>query len=610
MYISRIVIKNFRNLKNIDVKIESGLTCLVGENNCGKTNFLEALRLALDANYPNYHRQLSKDDFSYGMDITQPQQILIGIQFTDFRADINESKKKEHALANEWTINEDLAQICYRFRPGLEARQKLEVEGEESNFLTIEDYEWELVGGSVPGQDGEPKDLAEIQWHHEFPNFVKFNRLSAYRLVFLPAIRDVEEDLRKQSASPLFKLLEATEIPDEKKENLIERVKAANEEIAKQEEIKNLASEIEKSFGSSVGDVFKMAVRLGMASPTFKGIARALTILLSDSIMTDFDPSRNGLGLNNILYISMLLKHFEFRTKKEDTAGQLLLVEEPEAHLHPQLQRILFSRLLRRDCQVIATSHSTHITSRGTLENLIVFTKDPLPSLTSSCRPSMIANIYPEDKSDLERYLDATKSTLLFSRKVILVEGMSEVFLIPPLVKKVINIDLEEHGISIVPIHGVHFDCYMKLFGPKGIRKKCVVITDGDLKPSDATESIDFNKEDFPRIKDLSKHENEFVKIFYCKTTFERHIAMPENLMMFAKAAKEIGATEISKSLKAMYNNRKNLTEVDKISASDKVLNTAKRFGKARFAQIVSKHCEHACDLPSYISEAVKWITE
>ncbi len=69
MYIERVVIRNFRNLMNIDIHLNSGLTCVVGENNSGKSNFLTAMRMVLDTNYPNYLRKLTKEDFTSGIDI-------------------------------------------------------------------------------------------------------------------------------------------------------------------------------------------------------------------------------------------------------------------------------------------------------------------------------------------------------------------------------------------------------------------------------------------------------------------------------------------------------------------------------------------------------------
>jgi putative ATP-dependent endonuclease of OLD family len=181
---------------------------------------------------------------------------------------------------------------------------------------------------------------------------------------------------------------------------------------------------------------------------------------------------------------------------------------------------------------------------------------------------------------------------------------MSEVFLVPGLVKKVMGTDLEEKGVSVVPIYGVHFDAYLKLFADKGIRKKCAVLTDGDLHPSDAKDT-DF---EFPRVSDLKTYENDFIKVFNCKTTFEQAIAMPGNFKLFSQAAAEIGATTISTDLLDFYERRTDLTFAEKEDARQKVLNTAKRFGKARFAQIASKYAEEAEAVPEYIEKAVEWV--
>ncbi|MBN1902388.1 AAA family ATPase [Candidatus Sumerlaeota bacterium] len=606
MYIRRVVIKNFRNLRSIDVNLEPGMTCLVGENNSGKTNFLFALQLVLDMNLPNYYRTLVKEDFSNGIDISTPQQVLVGIELTDYYHEDQVEKVKELALVQEWSVEKDVARICYRFRPTSAVIQAIKSEERDGTDLTIEEYEYELVGGAVTDDNGNLKDLLDIEWNDDFDVFVKMGRLSAFRVTFLPALRDVEDDLRRTATSPLSKLLDVIDIPQDKKNELVERIKRANDEVSDQSEIKDLAYHINTSLEYSVGSKFALDVRLGMASPTFSSISRALRVLLSGQGLEEADPSRNGLGLNNVLYISMILAYFEKRMEQSNTAGQLLLIEEPEAHLHPQLQRVLFGRLLERKCQIISTSHSTHISSRANLKNLLVFTQE-LDSMTSFCKPVLTPGINENDISDLERYLDATKSVLLFARKVILVEGMSEVFLIPSLVKKVMDVDLEEYGVSVVPIHGVHFEVYMKLFGDKVIRKKCAVLTDGDLKPSDANIEEDSK---FPRIQELKKFENDFVKVFHCKTTFERAIAMPCNLMVFSMAAAELGANRMASDLEKYYNQNANLEDDEKKQDMEKVLSMAKRFGKARFAQVASKYVEHAKKVPPYIMNAVKWIIE
>lgn len=606
MYISRVVIKNFRNLRSLDVSLEPGMTCIVGENNSGKTNFLFALRLALDEKLPNYHRTLVKEDFSDRISISTPQQVFVGLELTDFYDEDQDEKVKELALAQEWVVKENVARVCYRFRPTTSVRQAIDSKERDGTDLTAADYEYELVGGAVTDDAGNLKNLCDIEWNDDFSVFVKIGRLSAFRVAFLPAIRDVEDDLRRAATSPLSKLLDVIEIPEDRRNELVEQIKNANDGVSKQSEIQDLANDINASLKGSVGSTFSLDVALGMASPTFSAIARTLRVLLSGQGLEEADPSRNGLGLNNALYISMLLAYFEKRMEHENTAGQLLLIEEPEAHLHPQLQRVLFGRLLAKECQIVATSHSTHISSHAYLKNLLVFTQEE-NALTSACRPVDTPDIENGDISDLERYLDATKSVLLFARRVILVEGMSEVFLVSSLVKKIIRVDLEQYGVSVVPIHGVHFAVYMKLFGGKGIKKKCAVLTDGDLKPSDADREEDGK---FPRIDDLKEYENDFVKVFHCKNTFERAIALPKNLKMFSKAAVELGASIVSSDLNDYYDRREDLKVDEKKKASIKVLKTAERFGKARFAQVASKHIKDAEELPNYIRDAVHWVIE
>jgi putative ATP-dependent endonuclease of the OLD family len=215
---------------------------------------------------------------------------------------------------------------------------------------------------------------------------------------------------------------------------------------------------------------------------------------------------------------------------------------------------------------------------------------------------------------DLERYLDATKSNLLFARKVMLVEGPAELFLIPAFLKETQSIDLDRLGISVIPIYGVHFDVYAALFNNWALPKKCAIVTDGDLSPDDADESIKGEDELLAR-PDLKELEGDFVKVFSCQTTFERACVFQETLEMFARAASDVGATTVAKRL------REGLVKLEKDELSDtkqqailnplrdSVLNTAKRFGKARFAQLAARHIGEAKTMPKYIYDAAIWLS-
>jgi putative ATP-dependent endonuclease of the OLD family len=604
MRLSRVVIKNFRYFENLDVAIPDGATCIIGENNTGKSNFLHAIRLCIDAGLPSTYRSLIPTDIHSTVDISQPSQVVIGLEITDFTG-----KTNEMALVGAWQCKPGLARLMYRFRPKLSVREDLEAEEKKPGELTREDYQWEITAG------GDPTiDLADIDWDDDVGSSIRFADLQSFLVVFLPALRDVESDLRQFRNSPLARLIEAMDIDPAEQEKLLDALRDANEKIAAAPTIKAIADAIDSSFDKITGPAFNMDVSLGLSEPSFQAIIRALRILLTNAAMTEFDPSSNGLGLNNILYVSILFEYFTKRIAQKKSAGQIILLEEPEAHLHPQLQLTLFKALQAMPFQSILTTHSTHITAHAALSSYVVLTQTGDPAIESSV-PATDAGLDESEIRDLERYLDATKSNLLFARKVMLVEGPAELFLIPALLKEVKDIDVDREGISIIPIYGVHFDVYAKLFSDASLPKKCAIVADGDLKPSDAEPDLE-GEDDLPAPPDLKSLENDYVRVFTCVTTFERALVWEETLEMFARAADEIGAPAVAKKL------RVGIKALQKDGLNDKqrreileplrttVLNTAKRFGKARFAQIAVRHVDQAGTIPKYLADAAEWLME
>lgn len=600
MKIDRVVIKNFRSFELLDVALAEATTCVIGENNTGKSNFLHAIRLCIDAALSSTYRALAPNDIHSTVDIAEPSQVLVGLEISDFAGKVN-----EEGLVGAWQSKPGRARLIYRFRPKLSVREDLEAEEIEPGTLKLADYHWEIVGGGDPSLD-----LADIEWDDDVGSSIRFSDLQSFLVVFLPALRDVESDLRQFRSSPLARLIDAMDIDEDEKEELLEILREANKAIQDADSIKAVAEAIDKSFKSVSGPAFSMGVDLGLSEPSFQAIIRALRILLTNHAMTDFDPSSNGLGLNNILYVAILIEYFNKRLAQKKSAGQIILFEEPEAHLHPQLQLALFKALQGLPFQTILTTHSTHITANAGLPSYVVLTQTGDAAI-ASCVPATAAELDSGEVRDLERYLDATKSSLLFARKVMLVEGPAELFLIPALFKHVKNVDLESEGISVIPIYGVHFDVYAKLFSDDALPKRCALVTDGDLKPSDAAPDL-AGEDELPAPPDLSELENDYVKVFACKTTFERALVFEGTIEMFARACDDIGAPRVAARLRAGARalGTANDDEKDDIlrPLRTAVLNTAVRFGKARFSQLAARHASQATTIPRYLADAVSWL--
>ncbi|MEW6183829.1 MAG: AAA family ATPase, partial [Bacillota bacterium] len=213
-----------------------------------------------------------------------------------------------------------------------------------------------------------------------------------------------------------------------------------------------------------------------------KVLSERIKEALSSELSKKFEIMQNGLGYNNLLFMAAVLGDIEAATA--ETLFSLLLVEEPEAHLHPQLQELVHSFFEKNsnndNVQVIYTTHSPTLISRIGIDKIVLLFEN---AHRIDCLSLSESNLDERDKYYLERYLDVTKSQMLFAKGIIFVEGISEALILPCLAK-MIHRPLDKYAVTVVNVDGVSFEPFSKLLcfanDPQRQTIKAAIITDDD----------------------------------------------------------------------------------------------------------------------------------
>ncbi len=520
MIIEKLIIENYRNFRNFEIELKR-FNLIIGKNNIGKTNLLNALGLIFSPDITFYQkRNLEVDDINYETIQDFKKDVEKAITLEDLKDKFPEVKIEvilscfnpdQEAIAGDWftgewniDISKNKAKITYLF--SINHTKKIEEWFKKSKEaisinnpieFPINHYSYSIFGG-----DDRTKRI-DYYW------------LSFLKMEFLDALRDARTQLMASGKNTLLNKVLTVQTEnkiDDIKKTLLDLKELINKEGSVFSSIKKNIEDFLKKV--SIDDS-KSKITFNFIGVESKDILKKISMIYGTN---PIDIERNGLGRNNLLYISLLLSQLMQQVEKEDKKVffRLIGIEEPEAHLHPHLQ-VHLSRNIDTESsderQIIITSHSTHITSQLSLDDTIVLYHD---ENENKIKPYyLFENIPKESKNYLSRYLDATKSTLFFARKVILVEGISEQMLIPELFKlKTNEVSIEQKGITLINVNGVAFSHFLEVI-KAGYFVKSVAYTDSDSTKKTSERAIDLQQ----------KYDSDIIKVkITSSATFEMDI--------------------------------------------------------------------------------------
>ena len=533
MFLKSIEITGYKNFeKPFNISFSNGLNVLVGENGVGKTAIINSIRMLLQED--EFGRNPTMDiDFFRSIDNKRTASVI-----------------NVKGIFNHQTPEETIAFLPWE---------------NESN-----DYQLNLQIDNKTNNRGRFKRTV---WGGEAKSSVfEWELFDTINCIYLPPLRDAESKLRESKSSRLARLLKnlcKTDLEKHKKNNTLhpleEKVKIFNEDLSENDPtIIKANSLIKQRLKEALGSVFGQETHIQYSELNFNRIVESLRLLFFPKIgakpSTDLFRSleENSLGYNNILYLATVLAELT-EDYDEPEYIKMLLIEEPEAHLHPQLQIRLLKYLESfKNVQIIVTTHSPVLTSAVSIESLIHLASNENSEVSAT---SIKSCGLAEDSSlpFMSRWLDATKSTLFFSKGIILVEGIAEAMLIPEMAKIVLHeynsettnkklpISLEDGGISVVNLNGIYFKHFLQLFCNlsgddfhKNIPIRCSGITDQDPPKKIRTKKSngnDISGKFYPIQSDIITTDNGCNVFRYPPTTKDKDIETGEELQNSLKGA-------------------------------------------------------------------------
>lgn len=491
MYLEKLKVRNFRSFDDETIALTRSLTIFVGENNGGKSNAIDAIRLVTSPLSGRREIYCETTDIRFGSD---QRRFEIESRFVGLSA---AQQGRFMSVAADNTLQAAIFGVTY-----------------------------DETTGQYP--------VRPISWGGQFKTTPEAGCADMIRHVYLPPLRDAKRTLASGNPTRIYALLKHF-LGDEDPDVLAQRLKrTANDPI-----LNSVDGAVDVGLKELTSGVRRQTASLGFSNDEkLIDIARDLRFKLADRGIEPEDIRYSGHGYANLLYMATIAVELEKVSTSELT---LFLVEEPEAHLHPQLQAAVLcfleeqaekSRQAKADAnapaghlQVVVATHSPNLSAWVESKNLVFFRSmtiqppaqvqpvsaeaiaapepeaeggagaqpaaalAPAPRRVSRTIPLGELSLTGQQRRKIDRYIDVTKSALLFGGRVLLVEGIAEALLMPVIAKHFVLRNQPEkyrqfRASVFAPIDSVDFEPYVKLLlTPNSnvhIADRVVVITDGD----------------------------------------------------------------------------------------------------------------------------------
>jgi putative ATP-dependent endonuclease of the OLD family len=476
MHLFALQIENFRGIKSLSLRFLPDVNVLIGPNGSRKTAVLDAIRLFYSNGQEDRDIFVRKSDFYVDSSGVRSEKISLTYYFAGLDA------SQEGALYEYlWLSGSNKLYARYTMEFTIDAEDRIR---------------------RTAYSGGHPSTRPSSQSFELFHHY------------HLEAYRDCTRDTFVRKGSIVAKLLKSF-VGLSGEASLTNVFVTANNDILQNGEVRLAIDSINNNVISILPRSQDNLVAARIDDQDADSILNSLKLYLplDKTAMSGsgFSLSQNSLGYNNLLYIATVLGDISKRTSTDDPSHFALIIEEPEAHLHPQLQLNLYKFLngcRSQNSQLFLSTHSPTLTSTIPLDHI---------TLLDTNRALRVSSVFKQRESDglmdstetlnasqctfrkrqLERYLDVTRSQLLFARAVLLVEGISEALLLP-VFAKLLNKSLVDSEVELVNVDGTSFAPFLYLFNSpdkvKRFSQKVAVISDGDHFPQAGKSAFSYTK--------------------------------------------------------------------------------------------------------------------